>query len=271
LQCNGSAQAGVAAGFRAGRGPRLGRTVALLGRAGMPNNIPVALMSSSMSGQCTPNPLPMNSKFPRCSGVASDKRHDQAKGTLMTRPSARCATIESSVICISMMRGVSLTTVFIPLELYAGNRTDVNRRAPRGATSILGDGAPGRDLTLAEEGGRRHGDGETRREGELRARDVPPCPRVGPVGELGPLGTERHGDRGTGRRGDADWPRSEVLHYCTRIRGVRRPLPALREGCVAQSPDQRCNSATLQRSDASHPLPGPRRGDDGPVLLHRGL
>ena len=94
-QCHSSAQAGVAAGFRAGRGPRLGRTLALLGRAGMPNNIPVALMSSSMSGQCTPNPLPMNSKLLRWAGVASDKRHDQAKGTLMTRPSARCATGET--------------------------------------------------------------------------------------------------------------------------------------------------------------------------------
>jgi hypothetical protein len=96
LQCNGSAQAGVVAGFRAGRGPRLGRTLALLGRAGMPNNMPVALMSSSMSGQCSPNPLPMNSLL-RWAGVASDKRHDQAKGTLMTRPSARCATIDVQV------------------------------------------------------------------------------------------------------------------------------------------------------------------------------
>jgi len=56
-----------------------------------------------MSGQCTPNPLPTNSKLLRWAGVASDKRHDQAKGTLMTRPSARCATIESSVICSSML------------------------------------------------------------------------------------------------------------------------------------------------------------------------
>jgi hypothetical protein len=106
-QCNGSAQAGVAAGFRAGRGPRLGRTVALLGRAGMPNNIPVALMSSSMSGQRTPNPLPMNSRLLRWAGVASDKRHDQAKGTLMTRPSARCATI----LCRCMKLGADKVPV----------------------------------------------------------------------------------------------------------------------------------------------------------------
>jgi hypothetical protein len=31
----------------------------------MPNNMAVAPMSSSMSGRCTPNPLPMNSKLLR--------------------------------------------------------------------------------------------------------------------------------------------------------------------------------------------------------------
>jgi hypothetical protein len=60
----------------------------------------------------------MNSKLLRWAGVASDKRHDQAKGTLMTRPSARCATIESSVICRSMIRGISLTAVFIRLMIF---------------------------------------------------------------------------------------------------------------------------------------------------------
>ena len=54
------------------------RTGALRGRAGMPSSIPVALMSSSMSGQCTPSPLPMISKLLRCPGVASDRRHDHA-------------------------------------------------------------------------------------------------------------------------------------------------------------------------------------------------
>jgi hypothetical protein len=56
----------------------------------------------------------MISKWLRCSDVASDRRHDQAKGTLMVRPSANSAVIESSVTCMPMMRGVSLTTMLIP-------------------------------------------------------------------------------------------------------------------------------------------------------------
>ena len=44
--------------------------------------------------------------------VASDKRHDQARGTLMVRPSARRAVITSSVTSISVMRGMSPANVF---------------------------------------------------------------------------------------------------------------------------------------------------------------
>ena len=107
-------QAGVIAGRKVGRGLRLGRTGALRGRAGIPKSMPVALISSSMSGQCTPNPLPMISKLLRCAGVASDKRQRHARGTLIVRPSTNRAVITSSVTCMSMMRGISLTTVFIP-------------------------------------------------------------------------------------------------------------------------------------------------------------
>ena len=119
-------QAGAVAGLRVGCGLCLERIEALRGRAGIPKSIPVALMSSSMSGQCTPNPLPMNSKLLRWADVASDSRHDQAKGTLMVRPSARWATIESSVTCISMMRGVSLTRTRIPFAHVERARASVH-------------------------------------------------------------------------------------------------------------------------------------------------
>jgi hypothetical protein len=56
----------------------------------------------------------MISKLLRCSGVASDRRHDQATGTLMERPSANSAVIESSVTRMAIIRGVSLTTMLIP-------------------------------------------------------------------------------------------------------------------------------------------------------------
>jgi hypothetical protein len=56
----------------------------------------------------------MISKLLRCSGVASDRRHDHARGTLMERPSDNSAVIESSVTRMAMMRGVSLTTMLIP-------------------------------------------------------------------------------------------------------------------------------------------------------------
>src|SRR5205085_1024096 len=75
------------------------------GRAGTPCNMPWALMSSSISGQCTPSPVPIISKLCRCSGVALERRHDQASGTLTVRPSASCAVMESSVTSIATIRG----------------------------------------------------------------------------------------------------------------------------------------------------------------------
>src|SRR3972149_5569182 len=39
----------------------------------------------------------MRRQFARCFGVASDRRQDQANGTLMTRPSARCAMISRRI------------------------------------------------------------------------------------------------------------------------------------------------------------------------------
>ena len=84
------------------------------GRAGTPCNMPWALMSSSMSGQCTPSPVPITSKCRRCSGVAFDRRHDQARGTPTVRPSASCAVMKSSVTSIATIRGSLLATMLIP-------------------------------------------------------------------------------------------------------------------------------------------------------------
>jgi hypothetical protein len=56
----------------------------------------------------------MISKLLRCSGVASDKRHDHATGTLIVRPSANCAVIDSSVTSIATIRAPLFATVFIP-------------------------------------------------------------------------------------------------------------------------------------------------------------
>ena len=75
----------------------------------MPQSIPVALISSSMSGQCTPNPFPMISKLLRSSSVAPDNRQDHTNSTLMERPSASWAMIESSFNWISTMRGAALS------------------------------------------------------------------------------------------------------------------------------------------------------------------
>jgi hypothetical protein len=47
-------------------------------------SMPMALMSSSTSGQCTPSLVPIISKCWRCSEVALDNRHDHASGTLIT-------------------------------------------------------------------------------------------------------------------------------------------------------------------------------------------
>src|SRR2546426_12073733 len=82
-------------------------------------------MSSSTSGQCTRWPDPIRRTFARCFGVASDSRQDQARGTLMTRPSTRCAIISSSVSRTSWMRGSLLAAVFMPcLQNLAALRSD---------------------------------------------------------------------------------------------------------------------------------------------------
>src|SRR6266542_5420196 len=60
----------------------------------------------------------MRRKSARCWGVASDRRQDQASGTLMTRPSARCAMISSPVTRTCWMRGSVLATMFIPCLQY---------------------------------------------------------------------------------------------------------------------------------------------------------
>jgi hypothetical protein len=71
--------------YRIDPGPGADNSEALL--AGIPWSIPSTLMSSSTSGQRIPEPLPMISNRERCSGVASESRHDHAKGTLIVRPS----------------------------------------------------------------------------------------------------------------------------------------------------------------------------------------
>jgi hypothetical protein len=57
----------------------------------------MTLMSSSISGQRMPEPLPMISNLARCSGVDSESRQDHANGTLIVRPSTKWAVIVSSV------------------------------------------------------------------------------------------------------------------------------------------------------------------------------
>src|SRR2546428_13757419 len=56
----------------------------------------------------------MRRKLARCLGVASERRHDHASGTLMTRPSTSCAMISSSVTRTSWMRVSLLAVVFMP-------------------------------------------------------------------------------------------------------------------------------------------------------------
>src|SRR5262249_16469045 len=56
----------------------------------------------------------MSRKRARCLGVASERRHDHARGTLMTRPSASRATISSAVTRTCWMRGSVLTAVLMP-------------------------------------------------------------------------------------------------------------------------------------------------------------
>ena len=80
----------------------------------MPLSIPSALMSSSTSGHCTPWPSPISCQLARWAGVASDSRHDHARGTLITRPSTKCAVIVSSVTSTRAIRDSTLTAVFMP-------------------------------------------------------------------------------------------------------------------------------------------------------------
>ena len=80
----------------------------------MPCSMPSALRSSSMSGQWTPWPSPMRRQFARWAGVASERRHDHASGTLITRPSTKWAVIESSVTSTRAIRDSTLTAVLIP-------------------------------------------------------------------------------------------------------------------------------------------------------------
>ena len=65
--------------------------------AGVPHRRLSTLISSSTSGQWMIVPSPMSSNRPRCSGVAASSLHDQAKGTLILRPSTRWTRISSSV------------------------------------------------------------------------------------------------------------------------------------------------------------------------------
>src|SRR5450759_3850988 len=59
----------------------------------------------------------MTSKCLRCAGVASLKRQDHAKGTLITRPSTRRNVINSSVTETSLTRASVLTAVLMPCLL----------------------------------------------------------------------------------------------------------------------------------------------------------
>src|SRR5690348_15771125 len=54
----------------------------------------------------------------RCAGVASDSRHDQANGTLITRPSDNRATISFLVMRTSSIRGSLFAAVLIPRLQY---------------------------------------------------------------------------------------------------------------------------------------------------------
>ena len=84
------------------------------GGGGVPVSMPRALMSSSMSGQWTPCPVPIISKCWRWLGVALDRRHDHASGTLIVRPSASWALTRSSVTSTVRMRGSFLATMVMP-------------------------------------------------------------------------------------------------------------------------------------------------------------
>src|SRR5437867_7791156 len=56
----------------------------------------------------------MSCQLARCAGVASDRRHDHAGGTLITRPSTKWAVIVSSVTTTLAIRGSTMTVVLMP-------------------------------------------------------------------------------------------------------------------------------------------------------------
>jgi hypothetical protein len=56
----------------------------------------------------------MISNRERCSGVASESRHDQAKGTLIVRPSINCAEITSSETDTVRIRASMFAAVLTP-------------------------------------------------------------------------------------------------------------------------------------------------------------
>src|SRR2546425_1667163 len=67
----------------------------------------------------------MSQTSARSLGAAQDNRHDQASGTLITRPSTRSAMISSVVTRTLLMRGSLLAAVFIP-SLYNHSQMRLN-------------------------------------------------------------------------------------------------------------------------------------------------
>src|SRR5437870_8671167 len=110
-------------------------------------------MSSSTSGQWIPCPDPISRKLARWAGVASERRHDQARGTLMTRPSARDATISSFVTRTSRIRGSAPAAVVIPclhdlLVMLPNDLTDPSVRVLQTHGSARASTGPARNDKL---------------------------------------------------------------------------------------------------------------------------
>jgi len=106
-----------------------------LGGAGVPLSSPSTLRSSSTSGQWIPSPLPSSSQCLLCSGVASRRRGNHARGTESTRPSARLTTSSSSVQETSWARGLTpASEKAMSAEAYrrerGGNRIPAARPLP---------------------------------------------------------------------------------------------------------------------------------------------
>ena len=83
---------------------------------GWPASRFTTLMSSSIAGQCTPRPPPMNRQERRSCGVACIRRGYQASGAAMVRPSASSTDNVSSLILTSVARAsrVSIVEELIP-------------------------------------------------------------------------------------------------------------------------------------------------------------